>query len=309
MYDWVGRMTRGPSGKRGRLRWLARLPRPLVLAGCSLFAWVGWALAVRLSRTIQANMAAVLPHAAPALVRRLARRYFRQFFVVLYELLVDAERLPETADGRFATEGEDHLRDALGRGKGVILFAPHMGNFFYYYWYLSRKYDCLTVATAGSRELRPLYERFHELGCQGLDYDATPPLALMRALRGHLQQNGVVLLLGDFWRPFFPPAPLFGRMTRSPEGTATLALEQEAAVIPFYGFRERGFRHRLVLGTPLYLHEKYQRHQREEATAELNRLLERMILAHPDQWFYWFQLHERWEQEDAAAFRKGAASG
>jgi KDO2-lipid IV(A) lauroyltransferase len=109
----------------------------------------------------------------------------------------------------------------------------------------------MTVVTAQSKELRPIYMRFQKWGCMGLDYDATPPLGLMRTLRNHLLQNGVVFLLGDFFRPQFPQATMFQRITRSPGGAAALALELQVPVIPFFGHRTRGFRHRLVFHQPM----------------------------------------------------------
>ncbi|UOF89050.1 hypothetical protein LSG31_14070 [Fodinisporobacter ferrooxydans] len=32
-----------------------------------------------------------------------------------------------------------------------------------------------------------------------------------------------------------------------------------------------------------------------EATNKLNQIMEQMILHKPGQWFYWFNVHERWE--------------
>lgn len=94
------------------------------------------------------------------------------------------------------------------------------------------------------------------MGCKGLDYDGEPPLKLWRTLRKHLQQNGVVVLLGDFYRPSFPKAYLFGKETRSPAGTATLFLENETPVIPYYGYRKKGFNHQILIEPPIELGSK-----------------------------------------------------
>lgn len=117
---------------------------------------------------------------------------------------------------------------------------------------------------------------------------------MIRQLKAHLSRNGIVFILGDFYRPNFPRTTLFGRPTRTPAGAAAIAIEQGVPVIPFYGKREKGFRHVMVFDKPLWLHETFTRKQREEA-------LERSIRAVPDQWFYWFNVHERWEESTFTA--------
>ncbi|MBM7866519.1 lipid A biosynthesis acyltransferase [Heliobacterium gestii] len=299
MYEWIAKIT----GDEGRFESLARLvallPRPIVLAACQTLGWALYRFAGVVREQVKANMGELLGEASEARLYTCCRDFFRHGALALYEVLAavaEPERLQEQP---FAIEGLEHLETALSSGRGAILFTPHLGNFFYSYWALSRRYPCLTVGTAGSPELRPIYERFHQLGCPGLDYDATPPLELVRALRRHLQQRGLIFLLGDFWRPNFPPSLFFDRPTRSPGGTALLALDLETPVVPFYGHRIRGSEHCLVFCPPVYLHREFRPHQRTEATNRLNRLLAEMVAWVPEQWFYWFNVHERWEREGA----------
>jgi phosphatidylinositol dimannoside acyltransferase len=300
MYEWIGRLSRlGPAGgaRNGMAGILPRLPAaPLVRAG----GWVLYHLLGKSRRTVAANMVSLLTDKGrtdtqnKAAIRTLTKAYFEHAASTLYELLLEAGSLPETGAHKISIDGEEHLSQALRDGKGAILYAPHMGNFFYSYWKLSRKYRCLTVATASCEELRPFYLQFERLGCKGLDYDATPPLELIRQLKRHLLNGGIVYLLGDFYRPSFPQSRLFGRVTRGPAGAALLALELGSPVIPCYGFREDGGRHRLVLEEPVRLQEHYSRKQRPEAMEHLNAGMERQIRSKPEQWFYWFDVHKRW---------------
>lgn len=307
MYDWIGKATGSEKAHRFAHKWLSLLPDALLLAGLRLLGRLMFQLisrteaGARIERNIRDVLGKEASEAGRSSTFRLARAYIRNGVITLFEILIGVYRLPKLqADGKlgclFAVEGEELLVEALRRGKGAIVYAPHVGNFFYYYWYLSQAYDCLAIATAQSPELRPIYLKFQELGCRGLDYDETPPLEMVRTLRRHLAGGGVVFLLGDFYRTAFPKAELFGRSTRSPEGAAALGIEQQAPIVPFYGYRMRGFRHRLVFGTPLELHKRYGRNERREATNELNRFLEFAIRAVPSQWFYWFNAEERWQQ-------------
>ncbi|NPV91857.1 MAG: lipid A biosynthesis acyltransferase [Firmicutes bacterium] len=272
------------------------LPRPLTLVCLSIAGRLIYTASPGFRRRVEANMRDLLEDKRPAEIAGFCRAYFQNLAVSLYEILIESDQLESSADWRFELEGENYLQEALGLGRGAILFSPHLGNFFFYYWYFSTRYPCLAVVTAGSRELRPIYQLYHDMGCRGLDYDEASPMELWKTLSGHLRDNGVVLLLGDFWRRSFPKTTFFGRVSRSPNGTAALAFANQVPVIPFYGWRTKGFKHRLVLEPSRLLYERYPKNQRIEATGELNTFLETTIRRVPSQWFYWFNIHERWEE-------------
>lgn len=296
IYNGIGRLTDAePGGARTNvIRLLPYVPAALVHAILVLIGALLWAVWPKLRRTVAGNMAEVLKGCSPWRIRRLTLGYFVNLAVILYELLLDCRQLPERGEHRIRLEGEEHLAAALSRGRGAIVYAPHVGNFFYSFWRLSRRYDGLAVATAGSPELRPIYLGFQKLGCRGLDYDELPPLVLIRRLREHLAGGGIVYILGDFHRTSFPATRLLGRLTRGPAGAAALALDRQVPVIPCFGYRERGFRHVVKLGEPVLLHEIFRRDDRQEAQQRLNDMLSAMILKKPEQWFYWFEAHERW---------------
>ncbi|WP_139488850.1 lysophospholipid acyltransferase family protein [Brevibacillus dissolubilis] len=309
MYQWIEKVTTDPGKMERLVRYLGWIPKPVIL----LFCWIGGRLiysrAVLFRNNVQQNMQELMPEYSRQQVQQVTQRYFRNFFMILYELMVESKRCKQAEDCPYWLEGEEYLQNELAKGRGAILFAPHMGNFFMYYWYLSQKYDCLTVATAGSAELRPIYLAFQDMGCKGLDYDSTPPLTLFRQIRRHLQKNGVVLLFGDFYRPSFPTATFFNRKTNTPSGTAVLAMENQAPIIPFYGFRKKGFQHKLVFESPLYLHARYDKSRLSEALNELNGILEQIVRRVPTDWFYWFNVEERWQEQASVEDEAGGVCG
>ncbi|TVY10130.1 lysophospholipid acyltransferase family protein [Paenibacillus cremeus] len=305
MYDWIGKAA---SNERLLQRWVTFtgwLPRSWMLGCCRITALLlFWVSGRDLREKVLGNLLDLLPKRSEADLRRIRLSYFQNLVITLYEIVLEAHRLAGSEHWRFQVEGEAHLEEALRLGRGAIVYTPHEGNFFYYYWYLCQKYDCLTVATAGSAELRPLYLKFQAMGCPGLDYDNTPPLELLRRLRKHLQGGGVVFLLGDFWRPTFPRSRLFGRDTRTPDGASSLSIEQQVPVIPLHGWRERGWVHRLQFEPALHLSSAFTSATRSDATMLLNRFMERVITECPEQWFYWFNAHERWEIHHASQKRE-----
>lgn len=299
MYGWIGKIVKNDRVLENARRLLQYLPQPLIHLCCRAACRLTCVFAAPLRKQVKQNMDELLINKSQEQILCFSRNYFYNLLMILYEILIESYALARIKEIKFRTEGETHLREVLNLGRGAIIFAPHTGNFFYYYWYLSKNYPCLTVVTAGSAELRPLYRIFQRFGCQGLDYDSTPPLKLLRTLRLHLKENGVVFLLGDFWRPAFPLSTMFGRSTRCPGGTAALALGNQVPVIPFYGCREQTFKHRLVFGQPIFLHEEFKPHQRAEATKRLILFLEQVVTEWPEQWFYWFNVNERWEKNKA----------
>ncbi|MEI7024329.1 lysophospholipid acyltransferase family protein [Paenibacillus sp. y28] len=295
MYNWIGQLTQGGRGIRFAAAAAGFMPKPIAFGMCWTIARLLYTFAGRqIKERIRRNLTELLELRHSWKLKEIEKDYFLNLAVTLYELLLESQAgQPGLCPERIRTEGEHHLQDALTQGKGAIVFAPHSGNFFYYYLLLTRRYSCMTVVTAGSPELRPIYEQFGSFGCRGLDYDHTPPLELVRTLRKHLQAGGVVFLLGDFYREAFPEAEFFGKRSRSPGGTAMLALAEEAPVIPCHGYRNRMFRHRLIFEQPRFLNREFATHERETATNSLNRWLERVIREHPAGWFYWFNADER----------------
>jgi lauroyl/myristoyl acyltransferase len=300
LYDWIAKLT-SDEHKLARIeRMLRIIPLWVLHAVCTFISFVGYvALRNSLVKRVEHNIADLLDSMPKGAIRAISKIYMENVVFTLVEILFLSTRLLKLQTPNFDVQGEEHLQAAQSRsdGKGFIVYTPHMGNFFYYYWYLTRKYDCLTVASAGSPELRPLYYKFAALGCKGLDYDSVPPLEMYRTLKKHLQNGGVVFLLGDFWRSSFPLSRFFGKLTRTPEGAAMLAHDLRIPIVPFYGHRTRGFNHRLTFGSPLYLQAEFRGHvARAEANLVLNGFMERAIREQPGSWFYWFNVHERWEE-------------
>jgi lauroyl/myristoyl acyltransferase len=296
LYDWIGKLTANDKALRRLSMLLHLFPRPLLYRMCR---WLGLLLYrfadEGLTERIKSNMHDLLGPFPIKAIQRSTKEYFANLSVTLFELLIDSYQLKRTNKDKFQVQGEHYLQEALQQGRGAIVYTPHMGNFFYYYWFLSQRYDCMTIATASIPELQPLYLKFKEKGCKGLDYDITPPLELFRALKKHLAAGGVVYILGDFWRPSFPLSQFFGRATRTPEGAALLGIENKVPIVPFYGYRASGFTHKLVFEASIQLHEQFTSKQRKDANQLLNQFMEMAIREAPSDWFYWFNAEERWE--------------
>ncbi len=298
MYEWIGRWTNGRSLLFRIVRYfVAKLPLWVSYGFCVFTASLVFKSQKKLHRTIEQNIQQLLGPFTRNEVRLLVNEYFRNLVLTLFELLFLSDRLDQQKNEwiPFVTiSGENNLKGSVANGKGAIVFAPHVGNFFIYYWYLCKHYDCLAVATASSAELRPIYERFAAIGCKGLDYDRTPPLEMIRKLKRHLQSGGIVFLMGDFYRSSFPEATFFGRNTCSPRGAAMLALQLDVPIIPMVSHRVKQFTHSIQFQRSINLRDRFAINELREATDSLNCWMEQVIRERPSDWFYWFQVEERW---------------
>jgi KDO2-lipid IV(A) lauroyltransferase len=316
MYRWIGRFTKG-SRLQHATRLAMALPRPVMFGIVSMAGYAAFALAGQTRRRIIRNMAALLPATSRTARWRLAARYFAQECLTIYEQGIEYRRglMGQGVGGArgrvaFDVHGLEHLDAALSRGKGAIVVTPHVGNYFYFYWWLSSRHRCLTVATMGSAEIRQLYLGFEALGLRGFDYDNDPPLTIFRQLRKLLDGNGVVFLMGDFARPGFPQGTLLGKPSGFPAGPAALALESGAPVVPMAGARLTWRRHRMTFMPALDLAGRYGPDGKGRALEEIARAMETIIREAPDQWLYWFNIDERWRArtEPAAAPVRGSRS-
>ncbi|MEU8898253.1 phosphatidylinositol mannoside acyltransferase [Nocardia sp. NPDC048505] len=188
-------------------------------------------------KQLRRNLARVLgvtPESVPdELVQASMRSYARYWR--------EAFRLPgmdHAALGReLSVQGIQHLYDALARGRGAVLALPHSGNYdMAGVWLVQNNGPFATVA----ERLKPesLFERFvayrESLGFEmfPLTGGEQPPFA---ALAERLRANKVVCLMGE--RDLTGrgvPVDFFGERTWLPAGSAKLAIETGAALIPVH---------------------------------------------------------------------------
>ncbi len=184
---------------------------------------------------LRRNLARVRPAASSgeldAMVKEGMRRYLRYWR--------EAFRLPTLGPERIVSsfrvvEGADYLADLLITGRGVIISAPHMGNWDHAGAWFAVEHGTFTTVV---ERLKPesVYERFLEyrtsLGMEVLPLTgAARPLPI---LIERLRQGRLIALLGD--RDLSRsgvPVTFFGAEARMPAGPASLALNTGAALVP-----------------------------------------------------------------------------
>jgi KDO2-lipid IV(A) lauroyltransferase len=246
---------------------------------------------------VLANLRCVFGDTASAAeIERLAAAHYGH----LWRLAGEFIRFPWMSEARkralWRVENLDSIVAAMARGKGVLVLTGRFGN-----WEVA--------AMAAIAQFPHMRGKIHfvrrTLKSQRLDRLVTqrvnqarfrvfPKSGLLDAMLARLEQGDVIVFPFDQYAR--PPdgieVDFFGHPAWTFKGLAIIALATGAQVLPAAAWREPDGRHVLRFEEALPLikcedtDEAIQRN-----TLVFNRALERLVLRHPEQW-YWMQ--RRW---------------
>ena len=199
--------------------------------------------------------------------------------------------------------GREHLEAAYAKGKGIIAFTGHVGNFeLLAAWVAQTGHNTAVIG-------RELYEpRLDEMlvsnrtgmGLVNIKTDDSPRKIL------HLLRDGFVigfLIDTDSFRVAGELTPFFGRPAKTPIGPTQLGLIANSAFLPFFCLSLPEGKYKLIIGEELVI-EDYTR-SRENVygiTCRMTAEIEKLIRAYPEQWIW---VHNRWHtrpEDDDKAF-------
>jgi KDO2-lipid IV(A) lauroyltransferase len=191
--------------------------------------------------------------------------------------------------------GEEHLVEALKRGKGAICITPHLGNWELGGYVLASKGYPVNILTLkeGSRYLHQYEEKVRRgIGINTIyvDLSKQPNLSIVEMAR-RLRQNQIVALIadrmvGDQWIE----VEFFGRPTKFPVGPAMLAMETGASVIPVFVILEKGMKYWGIIEKPILFANPNQGKGEsiQQGVKKILESFEAMISRYPDQWYNFF---------------------
>jgi KDO2-lipid IV(A) lauroyltransferase len=223
--------------------------------------------------------------------RAIARQTFRNMAKSALEFAKMPALSPDELRTVTKMEGAEHLDAALKSGGGLVYYTAHFGN-----WELMGARLCLDgyPLTVIARELHNSYVNDvvnrvrSKVGMKVLTHGS----AIRNAIRT-LRANEMVGILAD--QDAGPGAlfvPFLGTPAACVAGPAQIARRTGCPVIPAFDLREDDGRHTIKILPPLGLESTDDTDADAwENTRRMSACLERMILSHPDQWFW---LHKRW---------------
>ena len=246
-----------------------------------------WRLAPTYRANVLANIGQVMgPAAAPEAVETAARRAFRTSARNFADLL----RLPHMSREELVrtvrlVEGEwSFIDEAVARGRGVVLMAPHLGAFDFVLEAASARGYKVTAVT-GRTTARFVFDAVTYLRrAHGTTLVEGTPSGVRRVIQA-LRRGEFAGFAADY--DYFQngmPVVFFGRPTTLPPGPIRIARDTGALVVV-------AFARRTDDGCAVSLVESFTVEKTADLDADLERgmaravaILERAIAAAPDQW-------------------------
>ena len=261
-------------------QWLSQHLPPAAAFGCAERLADLWSqCAVKDRAAVRLNLSMALGDEQPS--SSLVREVFRNFGRYLVEFFT----IHQPRQPKVTVEGREHVTNAQGCLRGVIILTGHLGNWEVGAVLLRRMGFSVTAVALPHHDphMEQLFNGQRER-C-GLNVIHLGPEAARRCLRS-LHQGHLLGLLGD--RDFMNhelTLPLFQREFLLPRGPALLSLRSRAPIVPTFLIREGRREFRLCFEPPIWPdpcegHEVAVRMIAQQYAAALERYIKRF----PEQW-------------------------
>jgi Kdo2-lipid IVA lauroyltransferase/acyltransferase len=215
------------------------------------------------------------------LAKGIQEHFFRNLFDCMLQLADDQHAMKIVH-----IEGKEHLDSALRKGKGVIAFGAHIGNFVLLGTYLGldgHRFHTLFRIPSDKR-IQKLIATFLPNYHQSVIPSRPARSAVTRVLAA-LKRNEIVHILGDNLKKGSVDVLLFGHQVPSPRGPISLALRSEASVVPMYLVRNYAGDMNLIIEPEIELLRSGSLGEDIATnTRRMVRYLECLIGKYPDQW-------------------------
>lgn len=231
---------------------------------------------------------------AQAEKKRIARTSFKHFGEAIFEILKLSSLSTEKREALLHIDGEDHVRNALRKGKGALILTAHYGNWELGIIPLSKLGGFHVIARAldikrMEKELLAIREGF---GAKVI-YKTQATRHTLRALK----DNRIVAILIDqnvlHDEAIF--VDFFGKQAGTTPGLATFHLRSGAPIIPAFVLPRppRGYEIQLHAGLEFPATGDLSR-DIQHITQVCTRVIEDQIREKPEFWL-WF--HDRWRAQ------------
>ena len=229
--------------------------------------------------------------------RSIAKNAFKDIVEVFYSTGPDQSIIKD----RISISGEENLKEALSRGKGVIAISAHLGNFSLLgFGLVCRGYPVHVVIRAvrdtGIERILNIYRER-----QGTKFIFSKPAQeCVKKMFKALRSNEIICLLVDLAKKHGSIfADFFGRPAATTVTPALLSLRTGAPVVPVFIVRNDNDTHRIFIEPAIEV-ERTDNHDENifRITAEINRVIQSYVERYPDQWSYWTARRWKYQPED-----------
>ena len=268
-----------------------RLPEALVRAWGATLGLIFYAIDRPHRRVTLANLEQCFPNRPVHERRAIARATFSHFGQVLLKLLTFSALTPEQMIERAEYEGDEGVRLAYAKGKGVLFFTGHFG-----FWELQALAHAVKLRPIGvlartldNAPLNQLLERMRTKTGNSVIYRQG---AVRRVLKLLAAGEGVALLIDQH---IHGPDAIWVNFFRRPAATtstlAAIALRTGAIVIPVFALPLPDGRYRFIYEAPVEPPSPDSADAIREFTQRCTDVLEMHVRKHPELWLW---MHRRW---------------
>jgi KDO2-lipid IV(A) lauroyltransferase len=243
------------------------------------------------------NVAAAFPTRSARERRRIVRGAFTHFGRLLVALLKFSTFTPEAVLARVEFEGEERVRLAHAKGRGVLFVTGHFG-----FWELQALAHPLRLGPMAvmarlldNRALNALLEDMRTRTGNSVIYRQG---AMRRVIRLLQAGHGVGILIDQhILSREAVHVSFFDRPAATTPAVAALALRTGAPVVPLFALPLGGLRYRLVYEPPIEPPPAASPDAVIEFTQRCTDVLEMYVRRHPDLWLW---MHRRWREHDGS---------
>ncbi|HWP60447.1 MAG TPA: lysophospholipid acyltransferase family protein [Candidatus Acidoferrales bacterium] len=241
--------------------------------------------------------------------RELVRRAWRNFGRSVYEtaaaMFVSREKLRSLV----RIEGEEHLRQALAKQRGVIALSAHLGNFTMIGPRLAAegyRFSALVKQPRDERFARLSDSYRLRVGVKTIS--AKPRRRSVHEILSALRRNEIVLVISDEFKGAGVEVEFLGQAAQAPRGPVTLALRTGAPIVPMFLTRDKQDRLTLTICPEVELVHTGDRKSAVAANlARIATVLEAAVRRYPDQWS-WLGFRENGAGRSGPSSEDGAAA-
>ena len=231
-------------------------------------------------------------------LKNLAQRFYGHMGMILLENLHTCWLNEREISRLVRIEGEEIVRKAADRKKGVLLLTGHFGNWeitpvgaALQFEMFKGRFHVVRKLLANKVFEKILFRRFYKSGLKVI-----PKKNALSHVIEALENNDVVAFIMDqYARPDKDgiAVDFFGQKTGTYKSLALIARETGAPVVPTLCYRESYGRHVMKFYEPLpWVEDADADEEIHKNTLAYNQMLETMIRERPEQWLW---CHRRWK--------------
>jgi KDO2-lipid IV(A) lauroyltransferase len=222
-------------------------------------------------------------------IARITKDFYQSFGQSIVEVFLIPKVDRGYMDKHVEIEGKEHVFNALGKGKGVILLSVHAGS-----WELSSIFCAnfgvpfvLFVRGQHLPRLNALLNRYRqERGCKIITREGG-----LKQLVESIKNNAAVGITLDQGGKSGVLADFFGRSASMSVGGLKLALKYGCSVIPVYFTRVHGPKIKLLIGRPLELTKSNDPEKDLKANLDMSvKVFEDYIRKYPKEYLWTYKI-------------------